>query len=59
MRWENSVKRYLERVEGEWRTTTTDRRRPRLTENVMREKKTRDNKRRTTRHHFQCGVLVS
>ena len=39
MRWEDWVKRDLERVGGEWRTTAKDRRSWRLvTENVVREK---------------------
>ena len=39
MRWEDCVKRDLETVEGEWRTTTKDRLSWRLLiENVAREK---------------------
>ena len=38
LRWEDYVNRYLERVRGEWRTTTKDRRREILIENAVREK---------------------
>ena len=38
MRWEDCVKRDLERVGGEWRTTAEDRSRRLLIENIVREK---------------------